>query len=65
MTIANKRPKIENQQPRQQGKDLDWETLDSVEVRMNFQHKMNRELSNKEKLGNGIAWECMSSKMTQ
>ena len=60
MTIANKKPKMENQQPRKQGKEIEWEKLDCVEVRMNFQHEMNRQLSNKEKLGNGITWECMS-----
>ena len=27
---------------------------------MNFQHEMNRKISNKEKLGNGITWECRS-----
>ena len=64
MTIASKKPKMENQQLRRQGKEIDWEKLDCVEVRMKFQHEMNRQLSNKEKLGTGITWECMS-KMIQ
>ena len=64
MTIANKKPKKESQHPREQGQEVDWEKLDCVEVRMNFQHEMNRKLSNEEKLGNGITWEYMS-KMIQ
>ena len=31
---------------------------------MNFQNEMNRKLSSKEKLGNGITWECLA-KMAQ
>ena len=64
MTIGSKTQKMENKQLRKQGKEIDWEKLDCGEVRMNFQHEMNRKLSNKEKLGNGITWECMS-KMIQ
>ena len=27
---------------------------------MNFQNEMNSKLSSKEKLGNGITWECLA-----
>ena len=64
MTIASRKPTMENQQLRKQGKEIDWEKLDCEEVRMNFQHEMNRKLSIKERLGNGITWKCMS-KMIQ
>ena len=60
MTIANKWSKVENQQPRKEGKEIDWEKLDCEEVRMNFQNEMSRTLSSKEKLGNGITWECLA-----
>ena len=55
MTIADKRPKAENQQFRKQGTGIDWGKLDCEEVRMNFQNEMNRKLGNKEKSGNGIS----------
>ena len=54
MTIANNRPKMENQQPRKQGKGIDLEKKDCELVRMNSQNEMNRKLGNKEKLENGI-----------
>ena len=51
---------MENQQPRKEGKGIDWENLDCKEVRMNFQNEMNRKVSSEEKLRNGITWECLA-----
>ena len=47
MTKANKRSKMENQQPRKEGKRIDSEKLDCEKVRMNFQNEMNRRLCSK------------------
>jgi len=49
---------MEKQQPRKERKGIGWEKLDCEEVRMNFQNEINRKLSSKEKLGNGVTWEC-------
>jgi len=64
MKIANNSSKMENQHPRKEGKGIDLEKLDCEEVRMNFQNEMNRKLICREKLGNGITWECLA-KMIQ
>ena len=56
---------MQNQQPRKEGKGIDWEKLDCEEVRMNFQNEMNRKVSSKEKLGNGITWECLAKMMQE
>ena len=55
---------MKNKQPRKEGKGIDWEKLDCEEVRMNIQNEMTRKLGSKEKLANGITWECLA-KMIQ